>query len=123
MDKQNLPGTIGEKMNVLGFTAGFMDARTEAWIRQRVTGYIMISAHDAGENPRFPNNNLHAPLEAKVWSVVDCDSNLAPHRAKSDLTLEEAIAQGAAYEAARAFLPGHGAPLGVLRPSEPPPAL
>ena len=100
MNRQNLPAHICSKMNELGFAADFMDASMEAWRKQSATGYIMISAHDTVARPLFPNNNLHAALDAKVWAVRDYDSDLAFRDGKNDLTLEEAIAKGAEFESA-----------------------
>ena len=100
MNRQNLPAHICSKMNELGFAADFMDASMEAWKKQSATGYIMISAHDTGARPLFPNNNLHADVDAKVWAVRDCDADLAFRDERKGLTLEEAITMGAAFEGA-----------------------
>src|SRR6266853_3745954 len=66
------------------------DLSKEAWKKQSATGYIMISAHDTGARPLFPNNNLHADVDAKVWAVRDCDADLAFRDKEKGLTLEEA---------------------------------
>ena len=98
MNRQKFPAQIGSKMNALGYTADFMDASTQAWKKQSATGYVTISAHDTGASPLFPNNCLHADTGAKVWSVRDWNSCLAIRHEQHALTLDEAIAQGAAYE-------------------------
>jgi hypothetical protein len=48
--------------------------------------------------PLFPDNNLHAALDAKVSTVKYYSSDLTLRGAKKDLTLDEAIATGASYE-------------------------
>jgi GT2 family glycosyltransferase len=103
MNRQNLPAHICSKMNDLGFAADFMDASGEAWKKQSATGYIVISAHDTSARPLFPNNNLHAALDAKVWAVRDCDADLAFRDEKRGLTLEEAIAMGTVFEKAKTY--------------------
>lgn len=101
MNRQNLPAQIGSRMNALGYTAEFIDASSEAWKKQSPSGYVTISAHDTGAAPLFPNNALHADTSAKVWSVRDCNSGHAPGHEQNGLTLDEAIARGAAYESAQ----------------------
>ena len=98
MNSQNIPAQIGAKMNALGYSADFMDASTEAWKKQNATGYVTISAHDTGVRPLFPDNCLHADTRDKVWSVRYCASSLALRQEQHGLTLDDAIAQGAAYE-------------------------
>jgi hypothetical protein len=88
-------------MNALGFSADFSGARMEAWRKQSANGYITISAHDTDAKPLFPDNNLRAALGAKVWTVGSYDSDLTLRDGENDLTLDEAIATGAAYESAR----------------------
>jgi hypothetical protein len=98
MNKQALSAQIGAKMNALGFSADFSGAGMEAWRKQSANGYITISAHDNDAKPLFPDNNLHAALEAKVWTVGRYDSDATFHDGTNNLTLEEAIAIGAAFE-------------------------
>jgi hypothetical protein len=107
MNRLNLPAHIGSKMNGLGYTAAFIDASRQAWKKQGATGYVTISAHDTGASPLFPNNCLHADTGAKVWSVRDWNSSHAIRQEQHALTLDEAIAQGAAYESVQ-----HGSRLG-----------
>ena len=101
MNRQNLPAQIGSRMNALGYTAEFIDASNEAWKKSSLTGYVTISAHDTGAAPLFPNNSLHADTRAKVWSLRECDLGHAPGHEQHGLTLDEAIARGAAYESVR----------------------
>jgi hypothetical protein len=101
MNKQALSAHIGSKMNALGFSADFTGAGMEAWKKQSANGYMTISAHDTEANPLFSDNNLHAALDAKVWTVGNYNSELTLRDRKNDLTLNEAIAMSAAYESAR----------------------
>jgi hypothetical protein len=101
MNKQALSAHIGSKMNALGFSADFTGASMEAWKKPSASGYITISAHDIEAKPLFPDNNLHAALDAKVWTVGNYNADLTLRDRKNDLTLDEAIAMGAAYDSAR----------------------
>ncbi|HET7714848.1 MAG TPA: hypothetical protein VFK86_04410 [Bauldia sp.] len=100
MTTQNLPAEIGSKMNALGYSADFIDATTEAWKKLGKTGYVTISAHDTDPTPLFPNNCLHANTSAKVWSVRCCTPSHALKQERHGLSLNEAVAQGVAYESA-----------------------
>jgi hypothetical protein len=100
MNKQALSAHIGSKMNALGFSADFAGVSMEAWRKQSANGYITISAHDTDAKPPFPDNRLHAALDAKVWMVGNYSSDLTLRDGEKDLTLDEAIATGAAYEKA-----------------------
>src|SRR5258708_3018443 len=100
MTKRELSAHIGSKMNPLGFTPAFIDPSMEAWKEQSANGYMMISAHDTSAKPLFPDNNLHAALDAKVWTVGHYDSDGTFRDGTNNLTLEEAIAIGAAFESA-----------------------
>jgi hypothetical protein len=101
MTKRDLSAHIGSKMNALGFIADFSGATMETWRKQSASGYITISAHDTDAKPLFPDNNLHAALDAKVWTVGHYDSDGTFRDGTNNLTLEEAIAIGAAFESAR----------------------
>lgn len=107
MNRLILPAHIGSKLNGLGYTATFIDASRQAWKKQGERGYVTISAHDTSARPLFPNNCLHADTGTKVWSVRDWNSCHAIRQEQHELTLEEAIAQGAAYETVQ-----HGSTLG-----------
>jgi hypothetical protein len=98
LNKQALPAHIGSKMNALGFSADFTSAGIETWKKQSANGHTTIGAHDTDAEPLFPDNNLHAALDAKVWTVKYYSSDLTLRGAKKDLTLDEAIARGASYE-------------------------
>jgi len=73
----------------------------EAWKKQSANGCMTISAHDTEAKPLFPDNTLHATLDAKAWTVGDYNADLTLRDRKNNLTLDEAIAMGAAYESAR----------------------
>jgi hypothetical protein len=69
--------------------------------KKSANGHTTIGAHDLDAKPLFPDNNLHAALDAKVWTVKYYSSDLTLRDAKKDLTLDEAIATGASYESGR----------------------
>jgi hypothetical protein len=101
VNKQDISARIGSKMNALGYNAIFTSGGMEVWKKQLADGCTTISAHDTDAQPLFPDNHLHAALDANVWTVDDYDSKFILRDGKKDLTLDEAIAMGAAYESAR----------------------
>jgi DNA-binding response OmpR family regulator len=70
IDKGRGVDVFVKRMNALGFSADFTGASMEAWKKQSANGYMTISAHDTEAKPLFPDNTLHAALDAKVWTVA-----------------------------------------------------
>jgi hypothetical protein len=98
MNKQALPAYIGSKMNALGFSVDVTSAGIEAWKKPSENGETTISAHDTDDTPLFPDNNLHAAITAKVWTVKHYDAHLTLRDAKENLTLDEALSAAVTFE-------------------------